>query len=324
MKWRIYFTIVGFVALLLAIYSTDVFASWTDDTNEGLERGQLSSETQSDEQLEPPEEDVPLDEEFTLLNDQQIEKFQQSRQDEGITPTHIKIPAIDVDAPIEQVGILDNGQMGVPENIDNVGWYEPGTKPGELGNSVLAGHVDSKSGPAVFFYLDQLEEGDEIIVSNDVGDERTYTVQQMESYPYTDAPIQNIFGPSDEKNLNLITCTGTFNRDQGTHEERLVVYTELEEPAESEEPDADSESTPPDEINMSGSVLTWHAVRVEGVAGYRVYKSDDGENFDHVSSISSHERKSFTDKEAADHVYYVTTVYLDGTESEPSESVNQE
>ncbi|GGF22216.1 hypothetical protein GCM10010954_21310 [Halobacillus andaensis] len=323
MKWKIYFTVVGFVALLLAAYSTDVFANWTNDTDdEGLERGQLSSE--SDQNLKPPEEDVPLDEEFTLLNDQQIEKFQQSKQDEGITPTHIKIPSIDVDAPIEQVGILDNGQMGVPENIDNVGWFEPGTKPGDPGNSVLAGHVDSKSGPAVFFYLDQLEEGDEIIVSNDNGDERTYTVQHMESYPYADAPIQDIFGPSDEKKLNLITCTGTFNRDQGTHEERLVVYTELEEPAESDELDAASEPTPPDHIAISGSFITWHAVRVEGVAGYRVYKSDDGENFDHVESISAHERKSFTDEEAAGHTYYVTTVYLDGTESEPSESVSKE
>ncbi|MCP3032908.1 class F sortase [Halobacillus sp. A1] len=309
------------VALLLTAYSTDVFANWTNSSEpEEDTRGELSS--QSDENLTPPEEDVPLDEEFTILNDQEtLEKFQtEKKQEEGITPTHIKIPSIDVDAPIEQVGILDNGQMGVPQEMEKVGWFEPGTKPGENGNSVLAGHVDSKTGPAVFFKLDQLEEGDDIIVSDEEGTELTYTVKRMESYPYTDSPIDEIFGQTDQKNLNLITCTGTFNREAGTHDERLVVYTELVEPEqqeEEEEQELDIQS--PTNVEVSGTFITWHAVRVEGVAGYRVYKSTDGENYEKVASVSSHERKSFTDEKAADHSYYVTTVYLDGTESDPSE-----
>ncbi|WP_173918616.1 class F sortase [Halobacillus sp. Marseille-Q1614] len=323
MKWKIYFTAVGLVALLLAIYSTDVWASWIQPETGESQRGELST---ASEELTPPSElkpsDLPLDEEFTVLSDKEIlEKFQDERKkEEGIIPSNVKIPSLDVDAPIEKVGILENGQMGVPDGTESVGWFEPGTKPGQTGNSVFAGHVDSKTGPAVFFYLDQLEKGDEIIVTDEEGTELTYTVKRMESYSYNDAPIDEVFGRTDSKNLNLITCTGTFNREKGTHEERLVVYTELKEEPE-EEVKEGFDIKPPTNVEVNGLFLTWHAVRVEGVAGYRVYQSSDGENFEHAASISAHERKSFTADEAKGQSYYVTTVYFDGTESAPSETV---
>ncbi|WP_082232708.1 class F sortase [Halobacillus massiliensis] len=325
MKWKIYFTLVGLTALLLTAYSTNVFATWmVEDSEQENERGELSAN--SDELTPPSTEkpsDQPLDKEFTVLNDKEtLKKFQQKNKEEGgLTPSQVKIPAIDVDAPIEKVGILENGQMGVPEGTETVGWFEPGTKPGQTGNAVLAGHVDSKKGPAVFFYLDQLAQGDEIIVTDEEGTELIYTVQRLESYPANDAPIDEIFGRTDKKNLNLITCTGTFNRQKGTHEERLVVYTELQSVTEDENTEKEFDIQAPKNIEVSGSFVKWHAVRVEGVAGYRVYQSGDGENFTHVGSISAHERKSFTADEANGQSYYVTTVYFDGTESEPSKTV---
>ncbi|MFC7370204.1 class F sortase [Fictibacillus iocasae] len=145
----------------------------------------------------------------------------------GIVPVSIVIPAIGVDAPVENVGELDNGQMGVPQNVDGVGWFEPGTKPGDRGSSVLAGHVDSKTGPAVFFDLGKLKKGDEVIVKDKSGTSRTFIVTGKKSFPRKEAPIEDIFGFSYQRNLNLITCTGEFNKKARTHEERLVVYTEL-------------------------------------------------------------------------------------------------
>jgi LPXTG-site transpeptidase (sortase) family protein len=145
----------------------------------------------------------------------------------GILPVSISIPAIGVDAPVENVGELDNGQMGVPENIDGVGWFEPGTKPGDRGNAVMAGHVDSKTGPAVFYKLDKLKPGDEVILKDKSGTDRRFVVTGKKSFPRKEAPIEDIFGFSYQSNLNLITCTGEFNRKARTHEERLVVYTEL-------------------------------------------------------------------------------------------------
>ncbi|WP_139991297.1 class F sortase [Paenibacillus paridis] len=153
---------------------------------------------------------------------------QLKEEDLGIVPVSISIPAIGVDAAIEEVGTMKNGQMGVPQNIDGVGWFEPGTKPGERGNAVMAGHVDSLTGPAVFYKLDRLKAGDEVVLKDKDGVTRAFIVTGTASYPRKDAPLENIFGFSYQRHLNLITCTGEFNKEAKTHEERLVVFTELQ------------------------------------------------------------------------------------------------
>ncbi|MCA0986731.1 class F sortase [Guptibacillus algicola] len=147
--------------------------------------------------------------------------------EKSIIPVSVEIPSIEVEAKVENVGILENGQMGVPSNHVNVGWFEPGFEPGATGNSVIAGHVDSKTGPSVFYHLEDLSEGDEVFVTNKDGETLTFVVTGKERYPFQNAPIEKIFGPTDDANLNLITCTGNFSQSHGTHEERLVVFTEL-------------------------------------------------------------------------------------------------
>ncbi|WP_394176129.1 class F sortase [Guptibacillus hwajinpoensis] len=146
---------------------------------------------------------------------------------EGIVPERLSIPAINVDAEIEHIGQLPDGQMDVPKDDRNVGWYEPGAKPGEMGNSVLAGHVDNKTGPSVFFHLGDLEQGDIVTISDENGTSYDFEVQKIESYPRKEAPLEKVFGITSQSSLNLITCSGTFNRDAGTHEKRMVVYTTL-------------------------------------------------------------------------------------------------
>ncbi|AOM84092.1 class F sortase [Salisediminibacterium beveridgei] len=148
---------------------------------------------------------------------------------DGIVPHRIEIPAIGVDAIIEEVGLLPGGQMDEPTEMDEVAWYEGGYMPGEQGSAVLAGHVDSRTGPAIFIDLEKLEAGDEIIVTDEEGTEKVFVVQNSESYDRNDAPLQTIFGYSYRSQLNLITCTGEFNTEAGTHDERLVVYSVLKE-----------------------------------------------------------------------------------------------
>ncbi|MFG6149669.1 class F sortase [Halobacillus sp. B23F22_1] len=87
-------------------------------------------------------------------------------------------------------------------------------------------HVDSYKGPAVFFDLDQLQTGDEVLIYGQ-GSILTFEVKEVVAYPTKKAPINQIFGSSDSPSLNLITCTGLYNREAETHQERLVVYTEL-------------------------------------------------------------------------------------------------
>ncbi|GEN52234.1 class F sortase [Halobacillus faecis] len=142
----------------------------------------------------------------------------------AITPKTVTIPAINVEANIENVGRYANGQMGEPDSVDGVGWYKDGYQPGAKGSAVLAGHVDSRTGPAVFYNLEDLQEGDEIIVTDEEGTEQTFIVQTSEAYDRKNAPLNKIFGFSYRRQLNLITCTGEFNKKAGTHDERLVVY----------------------------------------------------------------------------------------------------
>jgi LPXTG-site transpeptidase (sortase) family protein len=142
-------------------------------------------------------------------------------------PVYLEIPKLALTAPIKAKGLLKNGHMDVPDDRDTVAWYSPGTIPGQKGNAVLAGHVDDQKGPAVFFYLNRLTVGDFIHIQGKNGEKLTFVVTKKRAYDRHHAPISLIFGPSSAKHLNLITCTGSFNRKQGTHEQRLVVYTTL-------------------------------------------------------------------------------------------------
>ncbi|SDW54067.1 LPXTG-site transpeptidase (sortase) family protein [Marinococcus luteus] len=147
-------------------------------------------------------------------------------------PEELSVPSIDVSASLEPVGVLDNGQMGVPSTENGVAWFEPGPEPGEKGNAVMAGHVDSIDGPSVFYELETVQAGEKVGVTTEGGQELVFEVQRVVSYPREEAPIEEIFGGSDSRNLNLITCAGTFEQEHGTHDERLVVYTELTEESE--------------------------------------------------------------------------------------------
>ncbi|MDN7247014.1 class F sortase [Planococcus shenhongbingii] len=147
----------------------------------------------------------------------------------GVVPIAIEIPAIDVKADVVHVGKAKDGSMAVPEDIETVGWYNHGAKPGDSGNAVMAGHVDGLSGPAIFYNLNKLEKGDQIHVADADGNQLTFVVTKKKIYMPDEAPLMKIFGDHKKAKLNLITCTGSFNRKIGHYEERLVVYTELVE-----------------------------------------------------------------------------------------------
>ncbi len=119
------------------------------------------------------------------------------------------------------------GDLELPSTSDSAVWYTNTSKPGAIGNAVIAGHVDDLTGPAIFYELHELLIGDHIIVEGENGDSYVFEVAAIESYPRNAAPISEIFGSASEPKLNLITCHGVFNQKLKTHEERLVIYTKL-------------------------------------------------------------------------------------------------
>lgn len=143
-------------------------------------------------------------------------------------PQNLSIPKINVNAFVEQVGQDAGGKMDVPKEVINIGWYQLGFKPGESGNSVMAGHLDTVTGaPAVFYNLNQLQIGDQVIVTDVNGKNLTFEVVKVQSYPFNQVPLEEVFGSSNKRMLNLITCVGTWNVGSRNYSHRLVVYTEL-------------------------------------------------------------------------------------------------
>lgn len=136
-------------------------------------------------------------------------------------PTRIAIPAIGVDAYIEQVGIYD-GVMGTPAGPMNVGWYPAYSSPGQGGNVVMAGHVDYVTvGAAVFYSLASLGAGSEIYVTGPNGEGFTYSVTGS-AVVGADTPAENVLGGPGGESLTLITCGGSFNGV--AYDSRTIVY----------------------------------------------------------------------------------------------------
>jgi hypothetical protein len=142
-------------------------------------------------------------------------------------PQRIRIPRLRIDTSVEHVGLTQDGAMDVPKRYDTVGWYKLGTRPGEIGSAVMAGHLDSKTGPAIFWRLRELRPGDDLFVRSDDGQERRFVVQGTETYRFDDAPLERIFAAADGALLNLITCGGTFDRRSENYDQRLVVFAAL-------------------------------------------------------------------------------------------------
>ena len=140
-------------------------------------------------------------------------------------PVRIEIAAIDLEAPILPLGVvIETGQMEVPQNVDEVGWYRYGPAPGRPGSAVLAAHVDmAGEGPGVFFHLDRLRIGDQVNVAFDDGTTSAFVVSHAERVPKGELNFDSLFSPGGEPLLRLITCGGDFNRTLRSYDDNIVI-----------------------------------------------------------------------------------------------------
>lgn len=144
-------------------------------------------------------------------------------------PLRLRIPKINIDAEIEYVNLTSTGEMGVPKDTRNVGWYEPGVRPGNIGNAVIAGHYGWNSGTkSAFDELHKLRIGDRIYTEDDTGATISYIVRENRRYN-TDDDASHVFNsPDDRSHLNLIACDGDWDEVSKSYSQRLVVFTDRE------------------------------------------------------------------------------------------------
>ncbi|HEU4894305.1 MAG TPA: class F sortase [Acidimicrobiia bacterium] len=144
---------------------------------------------------------------------------------EGPYPQRLVIGALEIDAPIGAYGVAANGQMDVPDNVTEVGWYEFGPSPGEAGSAVLAAHVDlAGPGRGLFYDLDELEVGDDVVVGFDDGESRAFRVVASRTYLKSELPLDAIFSRDGDPVLTLVTCGGGFSSSTGRYDSNVVVY----------------------------------------------------------------------------------------------------
>lgn len=142
-------------------------------------------------------------------------------------PVTIRIPSIQVEAPIIGLGLRDDGSIEVPADPDETGWWRGGPEPGETGPAVILGHIDSLVGPAVFYRLRDLQAGDPVHIDREDGTTVTYLVESSARHDKDAFPTNAVYGPTEQPTLRLVTCGGVFDRTARSYEDNFIVFASL-------------------------------------------------------------------------------------------------
>ena len=145
------------------------------------------------------------------------------------TPIRVRIPAINVNAPLMSLALDSTGRLAAPpeQNRNLAGWYGDGATPGEIGTAVIAGHVDNNQGPAVFYSLGALKSGAEVDVDRADGVTAVFTVDAVQAYDARAFPDDKVYGDTARAELRVITCGAGFDKRRHEYLGNVVVFAHL-------------------------------------------------------------------------------------------------
>lgn len=142
-------------------------------------------------------------------------------------PQRLVIPRIAVNTPLETVSLTKKSDVHAPYQWNDAAWYDMGPRPGDPGNAVVFGHLDSTCCPAVFWNLSALHPGDIIRVAYNGGRTLSFKVLWQKTFASTKFPTKWLFGSARDRALVLFTCAGTFHRDGTGYDHKLFVYARM-------------------------------------------------------------------------------------------------
>ena len=143
-------------------------------------------------------------------------------------PVAIDIPSIGVrTSNFVNLGLASDGTLQVPKDFSSVGWYTAGPAPGQLGPAILAGHVDSHNGPAIFYRLGALRSGAKVNLARKDGSTATFVVDRVQSFAKDRFPTALVYGSTNRAELRLITCGGSFDSKSGHYVNNTVAFAHL-------------------------------------------------------------------------------------------------
>ncbi|HWC22841.1 MAG TPA: class F sortase [Flexivirga sp.] len=146
------------------------------------------------------------------------------------TPVSLSLPKIGIeDAPLAKFGLNKHDEIAIPPSKANTpaGWFTGSPTPGQLGPSVIAGHVDSDAGPSIFFKLGQLRAGDRASVALADHKVAVFEVDSVERFKKSEFPTLRVYGNLDHAGLRLITCGGAYDTSIHHYVDNIVVYAHL-------------------------------------------------------------------------------------------------
>jgi LPXTG-site transpeptidase (sortase) family protein len=140
------------------------------------------------------------------------------------SPVSLTIPLIGVQTSLVTLGLTTAGELQVPSSTSVAGWYTGSPRPGAIGSSIIVGHIDSVTGPGVFYRLPELTRGDRIYVKRADGTLVEFRVTSIQTYLKDDFPTEDVYGAVPDAELRLITCGGAFDPATGHYLSNIVVY----------------------------------------------------------------------------------------------------
>lgn len=139
----------------------------------------------------------------------------------------IRIPRLGVNQSMIALHVQWDRSLSVPKSFSDIGWWAEGPAPAAPGAVIVGAHVSSKSGPGVFFKLNEMRKGDLVEVPRSDGTTAVFQVRGMASYPRDDYPNDVVYRTRGKASIHLITCDGAFDSTIGHHKENLVVFADL-------------------------------------------------------------------------------------------------
>jgi sortase (surface protein transpeptidase) len=140
------------------------------------------------------------------------------------SPVSLTIPLIGVQTQLITLGLDAGGALQVPSSTSVAGWYTGSPRPGSVGSAIIVGHIDSLTGPGVFYRLAELRPGNDVYVKRADGTTAEFRVTSVQTYLKDHFPTQTVYGPTPDAELRLITCGGAFDAATGHYLNNIVVY----------------------------------------------------------------------------------------------------
>jgi hypothetical protein len=142
----------------------------------------------------------------------------------AVRATELSIAKLRLRQPLVGLDVDASGVLQPPSSPDLAGWFIDSAVPGETGPTVLAGHVDSTTGPGVFVALKNLAPGDLIDIGRSDGHTAHYRVTAVQAFDKTRFPTDRVYGPTTGAELRVVTCGGAFDRATGHYERNVIIF----------------------------------------------------------------------------------------------------